>query len=104
MNRQLGLNVKPPRTINAMIAGERVLAFRAGVHLPLAAVFTMVVTERAQRGAVGDPSAGWLMAYARDLDRLATAALRETARRRRKIVERDVVIRVIEADARERGR
>jgi len=40
----------------------------------------------------------------RDLDRLAAAALRETARRKRKIVERDVVARVIEADTRERDR
>ena len=40
----------------------------------------------------------------RDLDRLATGALRETARKKRKLVERDVVIRVIEADTRERDR
>jgi general secretion pathway protein A len=40
----------------------------------------------------------------RDLDRLAAAALRETARRKRKLVERDVVVRVIEADTRERDR
>ena len=38
----------------------------------------------------------------RDLDRLAAAALRETARKKRKLVERDVVTRVIEADTRER--
>jgi hypothetical protein len=40
----------------------------------------------------------------RDLDRLAAAALRETARKKRKLVERDVVSRVIEADTRERDR
>jgi hypothetical protein len=40
----------------------------------------------------------------RDLDRLAPAALRETARKKRKLVERDVVARVIEADTRERDR
>ena len=40
----------------------------------------------------------------RDIDRLATAALRETARKKRKLVERDVVTRVIEADTRERDR
>jgi general secretion pathway protein A len=40
----------------------------------------------------------------RDLDRLAAAALRETARRKRKLVERDVVARVVEADTRERDR
>lgn len=40
----------------------------------------------------------------RDLDRLAAHALRETARRNKKLVERDVVTRVIEADTRERDR
>jgi general secretion pathway protein A len=40
----------------------------------------------------------------RDIDRLAAAALRETARKKRKLVERDVVARVIEADTRERDR
>jgi general secretion pathway protein A len=41
----------------------------------------------------------------RDLDRLAAAALRETARRKRKLVERDTIARVIEEDtARERDR
>lgn len=40
----------------------------------------------------------------RDLDRLAAAALRETVRKKRKLVERDVVSRVIEADTRERDR
>jgi hypothetical protein len=38
----------------------------------------------------------------RDLDRLAAAALRETAKKKRKLVERDVVARVIESDTRER--
>jgi type II secretory pathway predicted ATPase ExeA len=37
----------------------------------------------------------------RDLDRLATAALRLTARKKRKLVERDVVACAIEADTRE---
>ena len=32
----------------------------------------------------------------RDTDRIATAALREAARKKRKLVERDVVARVIE--------
>lgn len=40
----------------------------------------------------------------RDLDRLAAHALRETACKNRKLVERDVVTRVIEADTRERDR
>jgi type II secretory pathway predicted ATPase ExeA len=40
----------------------------------------------------------------RDLDRLAAAALRESARKKRKLVERDVVTQVIETDTRERDR
>ncbi|MDZ4755114.1 MAG: hypothetical protein SGJ11_11550 [Phycisphaerae bacterium] len=40
----------------------------------------------------------------RDLDRLAAAAVRETAKKKRKLVERDVVARVIEAGTRERDR
>jgi hypothetical protein len=40
----------------------------------------------------------------RDLDRLAAAALREAARKKRKLVERDAVTRIIEADTRERDR
>ena len=37
----------------------------------------------------------------RDLDRLATAALREAAKKKRKLVERDTIARVVEADSRE---
>lgn len=37
----------------------------------------------------------------RDIDRLATATLRETAKKKRKLVERDAIARVIEADSRE---
>jgi hypothetical protein len=36
----------------------------------------------------------------RDADRLATAALREAARRKKKLVERDVLARVVDADGR----
>jgi len=35
----------------------------------------------------------------RDLDRLATAALREAARRKKKLVERDVLARVLDNEA-----
>jgi type II secretory pathway predicted ATPase ExeA len=35
----------------------------------------------------------------RDVDRLATMALRETARRKKKLVERDVIARVVDAAA-----
>lgn len=37
----------------------------------------------------------------RDMDRLATSALREAARRKRKLVERDVLARVIDVESRE---
>jgi general secretion pathway protein A len=36
----------------------------------------------------------------RDIDRVATAALRDSARRKRKLVERDVIVRIIEAETR----
>lgn len=36
----------------------------------------------------------------RDVDRLATAALREAARRKKKLVERDILARVVDADGR----
>ena len=38
----------------------------------------------------------------RDVDRIATAALRFTARRKKKLVERDILAHVIDADSRER--
>ncbi len=37
----------------------------------------------------------------RDMDRLATAALREAARRKRKLVERDVLARVVDLESKE---
>ena len=37
----------------------------------------------------------------RDLDRLATAALRETARKKRKLVEREVLARIVDSDVAE---
>ena len=40
----------------------------------------------------------------RDLDRLATAALRETARKKRKLVERDLLTRVLDRDGLEQAR
>lgn len=40
----------------------------------------------------------------RDLDRLAAAALRETTRKKKKLVGGDVVAHVVEADTRERDR
>jgi general secretion pathway protein A len=40
----------------------------------------------------------------RDLDRLATAALRHAAKKKRRLVDRDIAARVIEEDTRERDR
>ncbi len=39
----------------------------------------------------------------RDIDRVATASLREAARKKRKLVERDLIARVLELDARGHG-
>jgi type II secretory pathway predicted ATPase ExeA len=65
---------------------------RAGCHREVFASDAIVVLHEATVGAM------------RDLDRLAAHALRETARKKRKLVERDVVTRVVEADTRERDR
>jgi type II secretory pathway predicted ATPase ExeA len=65
---------------------------RAGCDREVFASDAVVLLHEATLGAM------------RDLDRLAAHALRETARKKRKLVERDVVARVIEADARERDR
>ena len=64
----------------------------AGCERELFASDAMALLHEATAGAM------------RDLDRLAAAALRETAKKKRKLVERDVVARVIEADTRERDR
>jgi type II secretory pathway predicted ATPase ExeA len=65
---------------------------RAGVEREIFASDAIVLLHEATAGAM------------RDLDRLCSAALRETFRKKRKLVERDVVGRVIEADTRERDR
>ena len=65
---------------------------RAGCTREVFASDAIVLLHEATAGAM------------RDLDRLAANALRETARKKRKLVERDVVNRVIEADTRERDR
>ncbi len=65
---------------------------RVGVEREVFASDAVVLLHEATAGAM------------RDLDRLAGAALRETARKKRKLVERDVAARVIEADTRERDR
>lgn len=64
---------------------------RAGVDRELFASDAVVLLHEATAGSM------------RDLDRLGGNALRETARKKRKLVERDVAARVIEADTRDRG-
>jgi general secretion pathway protein A len=63
---------------------------RVGVEREVFSSDAVVLLHEATAGAM------------RELDRLCAAALRETARKKRKLVERDVVSRVIEADTRER--
>ena len=62
---------------------------RAGVDREVFSSDAIVLLHEATAGAM------------RDLDRLCAAALRETARKKRKLVERDIVVRVIEADTRD---
>lgn len=62
---------------------------RVGVEREVFSSDAIVLLHEATAGAM------------RDLDRLCAAALRETARKKRKLVERDVVARVIEADTRD---
>jgi hypothetical protein len=62
---------------------------RAGCDREVFAADAIAMLHEATRGAM------------RDLDRLATLALRDSAKKKRKLVERDVVARILEADARE---
>jgi len=62
---------------------------RAGCDREVFASDTLTMLHEATRGAM------------RELDRLATAALREAARKKRRLVERDVLARVLDADAHE---
>lgn len=64
---------------------------RAGCDRELFAAAAAALLHEATAGAM------------RDIDRPAAAALRESARRKRKLVERDAVARVIEADSRDRA-
>jgi general secretion pathway protein A len=62
---------------------------RAGCDRELFAQDAVALLHEATSGAM------------RDIDRLAAAALREAARRKRRLVERDILARVLEADARD---
>lgn len=64
----------------------RIRLGRAGCERELFASDAVAMLHEAASGAL------------RDVDRLATAALREAARRKKKIVERDVLARVLDAD------
>lgn len=96
-NRSLYSRIHHRLEVNALTPEDtteylRMRLERAGCTRELFASDAIVLLHEATVGAM------------RDLDRLATAALRETARKKRKLVERDVVVRVIEADTRERDR
>ena len=67
----------------------RVRLGRAGCERELFASDAVAMLHEAASGAL------------RDLDRLATASLREAARKKRKLVERDVLARVVDADGAE---
>jgi len=60
---------------------------RAGCEREVFASDALAMLHEATRGAM------------REIDRLATAALREAARKRRRLVERDVLARILDADA-----
>jgi len=65
----------------------RIRLARAGCDRELFASDAIAMLHEAASGAL------------RDIDRVATAALREAARRKRKLVERDVLARVLDLDA-----
>ncbi len=60
---------------------------RAGCEKELFASDAIAMLHEAASGAL------------RDIDRVATAALREAARRKKKLVERDILARVLDLDA-----
>jgi type II secretory pathway predicted ATPase ExeA len=62
---------------------------RAGCEREVFASDALAMLHEATRGAM------------REIDRLATAALREAARKKRRLVERDVLARILDADAHE---
>jgi len=64
---------------------------RAGCERELFATDAAALLHEATAGAM------------RELDRLASASLREAARKKRRLVERDTVARVIEAESRDRA-
>lgn len=92
-------------TANELRRVERTTAIGAEAHLFVERVLRL---QRAgcERELFASDAIGLLheatLCAMRDIDRLAAAALRETAKKKRKLVERDVVARVIEADNRER--
>ena len=86
------------RALSALEAGNVVLFPQ--LHFPLhegeAFLLSPAAAGRAKNVSF-DPASGTL----RELDRLATAALREAARKKRKLVERDVLARVIDVETKE---
>jgi len=85
LHRRLQIDSLTPDDTGAYI---RMRLRRAGCDREIFASDAIAMIHEAAVGAM------------RDIDRVATAALRDTARRKRKLVERDVIARVLEADAR----
>jgi type II secretory pathway predicted ATPase ExeA len=95
-NRSLHSRLHHRLTVDALTPDDtaeylRMRLRRAGCDRELFASDAAALLHEATAGAM------------RELDRLAAAALRETARRKRRLVERDVVARVIDAEGRERA-
>lgn len=82
----------PPLTADDTAEYLRQRLRRAGCDRELVAFDAIALLHEATAGAM------------RDLDRLASAALCERDRRKRKLVERDTMAGVIEQDTRERDR
>lgn len=94
-NRSLYSRLHHRITVDALTPDDtaeylRLRLRRAGCDRELFATDAAALLHEATSGAM------------REVDRLASTALREAAKKKRRLVERDLVARVIEADARDR--
>ena len=95
-NRSLHSRIHHRITIDALTPQDtaeylRMRLSRAGSDREVFATDAVALLHEATAGAM------------REIDRLAASALREAARKKRRLVERDSVARAIEADARDRA-
>lgn len=94
-NRSLYSRIHHRLDVGALIADDtaeylRLRLKRVGCDRELVAADAVALLHEATGGAM------------RDLDRLAAAALREAARKKRRLIDRETAARVVEADARAR--